>query len=173
MGQKAPGAGSGQFNQILESISTLESYVAFLRFQSNREQRLPQQRTSKAAPLRQAPTQAHQAGTTSTRQQGAPTFPTTPDPAFPTAPAQACSMPTFQPNPNLAPVQRTCDTMAGVAATAPDPSIPSFPVIFTLLEDGVNTTSRLWLKRLATLSLGERPPLVVCLEAPEPHIRML
>ena len=29
------------------------------------------------------------------------------------------------------------------------------------------------LERLATLPLGERPQLVVCLEDPEPHIRVL
>ena len=30
-----------------------------------------------------------------------------------------------------------------------------------------------WMERLATLPLGDRPPLVVFLEAPEPHIRVL
>ena len=29
-----------------------------------------------------------------------------------------------------------CKTMAGVAANAPNPSVPGFPGIFALLEDG-------------------------------------
>ena len=63
--------------------------------------------------------------------------------------------------------------MARVLAKAPDPSIPHFPGIFTLLEDRGNTTPRLRLKRLETFPLGERPPLVVCLEAPDPDICVL
>ena len=63
--------------------------------------------------------------------------------------------------------------MDGVAATVPNPSVPGFPVIFTLLEDRANTTPRLRLERLATLPLGDRPPLVVCLEAPDPHTRVI
>ena len=53
------------------------------------------------------------------------------------------------------------------------PRVTGFLVIFALLEDGVNTTPQLRLERLATLPLGERPPLVVYLEAPEPHIHVL
>ena len=63
--------------------------------------------------------------------------------------------------------------MAGVAATAPDPSVTIFLSIFALLEDGAHTTPRSQLERLATLLLGEKPPLVVCLEAPESHIRVI
>ena len=70
-------------------------------------------------------------------------------------------------------MQRTYDTMAGVAARSPDPSVPGFLSIFTLLEDGVNTTLQLWLERLANLLLGERPPLVECIEAPDPQICVL
>ena len=44
---------------------------------------------------------------------------------------------------------------------APDPGVPWFLVIFTLLEDGANTTPRLRIKRIATLPLVERTPLVV------------
>ena len=32
---------------------------------------------------------------------------------------------------------------------------------------------QLRLERLASLTLGDRPPLVVCLESQEPHIRVL
>ena len=63
--------------------------------------------------------------------------------------------------------------MAGVAANVPDPSIPGFPGIFSLLEEGAHTTPRSRLERLVTLPLGERPPLEVCLEAPESHIRVI
>ena len=63
--------------------------------------------------------------------------------------------------------------MAGVATTAPGPSILGYPGIFTLLKSGSNTTPQERLERLATFPLGGRPQLVVCLEAPEPHIRML
>ena len=42
-----------------------------------------------------------------------------------------------------------------------------------MLEERSNTTHGLRLKRLATLPLGERPPLVLCLKDPEPHIRVL
>ena len=80
---------------------------------------------------------------------------------------------TFQPALNLAPVQCTYNIMARLAVTTPNPSVPGFLGIFTLLEDGANTTPRSRIERLATFPLGERPPLMVCLEAPEPHIRVL
>ena len=63
--------------------------------------------------------------------------------------------------------------MVGVAATAPDPSVSGFLGIFTLLEDGAYTTPKLRIDRLVTLPLGGRPLLMVCLKAPEPHIRAL
>ena len=83
--------------------------------------------------------QARQAGMTGNRLQSI-TLPPTPAPTLPTAPEQKGGTPNFQPALTLALVQRTCDTMARVSATAPDPSVPGFPVIFTLLEDGANTT---------------------------------
>ena len=63
--------------------------------------------------------------------------------------------------------------MAGVAATAPDPSVPGFPGIFALLEDGAHTTPQSRLERLATLPLGDKLPPVVYLKAPEPHTCVL
>ena len=54
-----------------------------------------------------------------------------------------------------------------------NPSIPVFPDIFSLLEDGANTNPQSRMERLATLPLGERLPIVVCLEAPESHIRVI
>ena len=110
---------------------------------------------------------------TDTRQQGATTFSPAPAYALPTVPTQARGTPTFQPAPTFASVQRTCNTMAGVVATSLDPSVPRFSVIFILLEDRANTTPQSRLERLATLPLGERLPLVLCLEDPEPHIRVL
>ena len=127
----------------------------------------------KATLLMRALMKAQKTGTTGTIQHVEITFPPDPAPAFPTTLAQERVTPTFQPTPTLAPVQRTCYTMAGVAATEPDPSIPGFLGIFTLLEDGANTTPRSRIERLATFPLGERPPLMVCLEAPEPHIHVL
>ena len=125
-GQEIPSAGSGQLDQILERISALASAVALLQVQADQKRRLPQQGAQKSATLRRAPT-----GTPITR--GA--FPPTSTPAIPTAPTQ-----TFQPTPALTPVHRICDTMAGVAETTPDPSVPGFPGIFALLEDGVGPT---------------------------------
>ena len=55
-GQEAPGAGSGQLDQIMESISALASSVAILQFQADREQRLPHKGASKADTLRRAQT---------------------------------------------------------------------------------------------------------------------
>ena len=55
-GQEAPEIGSGQINQILESISALASSINLLQVQADREQRLPQKRTRPADPLRRAPT---------------------------------------------------------------------------------------------------------------------
>ena len=110
---------------------------------------------------------------TRTRQQGENTFHPAPAPAFPTSPAQARGTPTLQPAPNLTPVQLTCNTMDGVAATAPNPSVPGFPGIFNLLEERANTTPQLRIHRLVTLQLGERPPLVVFHKVPEIHIRVL
>ena len=63
--------------------------------------------------------------------------------------------------------------MSGVASTAPDPSVTGFPGIFALLEDGAHTTPHLRMERPTNFPLGERPLLVVCLEAPEPHIRVI
>ena len=80
-------------------------------------------------------------GTTGTRQQGAVIFPPVPAPAFPNAPTQARGISNFQNTLNLAQVQRNCNTMAGVAATAPELSVPGFPGIFTLIEDKANTTT--------------------------------
>ena len=56
---------------------------------------------------------------------------------------------------------------------APDPGIPGFLEMFTLLKAGSSTTPQPRLERLATLPLGERPPLVVRLEATDPHILVL
>ena len=53
--------------------------------------------------------------------------------------------------------------MARVAATAPDPSMPGFPLMFTLLEAGANMNPQARLKILSTLLLGVRPPLALCL----------
>ena len=61
-GQETPSAGSGQLDQILESISALVSSVALLQVQSDRERLLPQRGAQEAAALRRALTQAHQAG---------------------------------------------------------------------------------------------------------------
>ena len=113
-----------------------------------------------------SPDQTRAAGTTRTRQQKEITFPPAPSPTFPTAPGQARGTPTFHPVPNLSPFHRTYNTMAGVAATSNNLSTPRLPGIFTLIEDGANTTPQSRLERLSTLPLEERPPLMVCLEAP-------
>ena len=63
--------------------------------------------------------------------------------------------------------------MDGVAATENDPKVPGFPAILSLLEDEANKNPRLHLERLATLTLEERPLIVVCLKALEPHIRVI
>ena len=136
--KEAPGPGSGQLNQILEIVSALASSVAILKFQLDREQWLTKQSMRHGPPHTQAPTQACQSGTNGTRLKQAITFPIAPSPAFPTAPAQARGTPNFQPAPILALVQRTYDTMAGVAARYPEPSVPGFPSISNLIEDGVN-----------------------------------
>ena len=39
--QEAPGSGSGQIDQILDSISTMASSVALLQVQSDRERWMP------------------------------------------------------------------------------------------------------------------------------------
>ena len=144
-GQEAPETESGQLDQILESISDMASYVTLLQVQADRDRQMPQNRTRPEAPLRRAPTQARQAGHTRTRIQGTPTFPPVPSqntrtPAFPPAPTQARGTPTFLLAPNLAQGTRTSETVAGVAATAPDPRIPGFPGKFSLLKAWANTT---------------------------------
>ena len=55
-GKKAPGVGSGQLDQIMNSISALAPSVSLLQVQVDRERQLPQQGARKAATLRQAPT---------------------------------------------------------------------------------------------------------------------
>ena len=84
--------------------------------------------------LRRAPTQARQAGATGTPRTRE-TFPPASTQAIPAAPAQ-----TFQPTPVLTPVNHTCETMDGVAATAPETSVPGFLGISALLEYGAHTT---------------------------------
>ena len=106
------------------------------------------------------------------RRQSNPNFLPTPNhtlvkPTFPHAPTQA-QVRHPPPNPTV-----TSNTLTGVVATSPNLSISGFPWVFTLLEDGENTTSQARLERLETLTLGDRPPLVVCLEAPDPHTRVI
>ena len=71
-GQEKLGAGSGQLDQILDSISALTSSVALLQVQADIEQQLPQQGARKATTPRQAPMQARQADTTGKRQARIP-----------------------------------------------------------------------------------------------------
>ena len=59
------------------------------------------------------------------------------------------------------------------AVKTPNQSIIGFPGAFTLFKAGANVTLQERLKRLTTFPLGERPPILVCLEAPELHIRVL
>ena len=49
----------------------------------------------------------------------------------------------------------------------------ALPYIFTLLDSIQGYTAQAHLKRLAAFPLSEHPPLVVCIEIPAPHIRML
>ena len=85
-GQENPSAGSGQLDQILESIRAMTYSVGLLQVKADREQQLPQQGAQKAATLRRAPAQARQAGATGTPRTRV-TFPTAPTLAFPTAPS--------------------------------------------------------------------------------------
>ena len=55
-GKETPSAGSGQLDQILESISAQASSVAFLQVQADRELRMTQRGVQKVAALRRAPT---------------------------------------------------------------------------------------------------------------------
>ena len=127
-GQENPSAGSGQLDLILESISALASSVALLQVQGDRERRIPQQGARRAATLRRELTQFRQAGATRKRQTTG-IFPPAPTRAVPTAPAQ-----TFHPSPALTPVNHTCKKMDGVVATSPEPRVPGFPAIFSILE---------------------------------------
>ena len=63
--------------------------------------------------------------------------------------------------------------MAGVVETAPGLALAGLPAIFSLLEEKQYTPSQTRLERIVTFPLGERPAVLVCLESPEPHIRML
>ena len=157
-GKETPGMGTGKLDHIIESINALALSVSLLQVQADRERRLPPQRTRPAAHLRQVHPQAIKVGLTGTpRRQENPTFP----PAL----IQTLGNPTFPPTPIQYQV-RTSDTVAGVASTASDLSIPGLPGIFILLKAGAHKTPQSRLKRLVTLPLGDRPPLVVCLEAP-------
>ena len=57
--------------------------------------------------------------------------------------------------------------MAGVLATSLDLALAGFLSIFTLLEARQDTTPQIRLERIVTLLLGERPPVLVCLDYPE------
>ena len=119
----------------------MASYVTLLQVQADREQHLPQKRTKPAALLRRAPTQARQAGQIRTRRQVTPTFPPVPSqtlrtPTSPPTPTQARVTPTFLIALNLAQGTLTSETMAGVEALAPNPSIPGFPGIFSSSRPG-------------------------------------
>ena len=147
-GKETSGTGYVQLGQILKSISAMASSISLLQVQVDRELQLSHPGERKAATLRRASTQAHQAGATGTRHTTG-IFPPTPTPPVPINPEQ-----TFQPAPALTPVHRTCETVSGVVATAPEPRFPGFPAIFSLLEDRANTTPQSRLERLATLPLG-------------------
>ena len=126
----------------------------------------------------QAPTQSCQSVLTRTRRQGNLTLPLAPsqtlgNPAFPPYLTQARSTPTFPPALKLEKFPRTSETMDRVASMAPKVRILGFLGTFTVLEAGSDTTPQVRHKRLTTLPLWERPLLVVYLEAPDLHIRVL
>ena len=54
-----------------------------------------------------------------------------------------------------------------------DTSPAALPSIFTLMEHRAGNSPHYRLKRLENLTLAEHPPLVVCVETPELHIRVL
>ena len=59
------------------------------------------------------------------------------------------------------------------AASTRETPLASFPDIFTLIDIKTVTSPCFRINRLATLSLAYRPPLVVCVETPDPHTRVL
>ena len=65
------------------------------------------------------------------------------------------------------------ETLAVIAATAPGPALVSFMSIFNLLKVRYSTSPQSCLERIVTLTLKERPPLLILLESTEPHIRLL
>ena len=66
------------------------------------------------------------------------------------------------------------ETLAALGALGlEDSCISAFPALFYLLEDKQGTSPRSRLELLMTLSLSERPFILICLATPEPHIRVL
>ena len=51
--------------------------------------------------------------------------------------------------------------------------LDGFPAIFPILEDRQDTTPQSRLERIVTLPVGERPTVLVSIDSPEPHIRVL
>ena len=82
--------------------------------------------------------------------------------------------PQTQPNPeNLGRQlqQAASDTLTALwASSREDPGLRTFPVLFTILKGNQGMSPRLRLEIIATLSLMERPLLLIFLATPEPHI---
>ena len=152
-------------NRILDSIQALASSLAMLQVQADCEQHPPSRREREAAALRRQPMQDFPAGPNQRSRAPIP----------PTHPLSRTAPQVHHPPQGLA-AQR--DTLAGITATVPHPSLDCFPDISTLLEVRHGTPppppppqSRL--ERLVTVPLEERPLVLVCLNTPEPHIRVL
>ena len=54
--------------------------------------------------------------------------------------------------------------MSGVAATVPNLTLEGFLAILYLIEAQQDTTTQIRLDRTVTLTLGERYPVLVCLD---------
>ena len=63
--------------------------------------------------------------------------------------------------------------MARVVAAASNLALARFLAIFSLLEEHQDTTLKLRLESILTFLVGERLPVLVCLDSQEPHIRVL
>ena len=65
-------------------------------------------------------------------------------------------------------------SITSIAFTPPrDTNLAAFLSKFTFMDHSAGNSSHSRLNRLATLQLGDLPPLVVCVKTPDPHIRVL
>ena len=79
------------------------------------------------------------------------------------------------PSPTMSTLHDTVhpESLAQHAADTTESELTAFPELYTLLDNNQGSMAQARFKRLSTLPLSKRPPLILCVERPNPHTPML